>query len=318
MSAYSDHQGLVRRLTEAFEDAWPRIEAAGRKKQARLSVPRDADNPKGPRVTGVFKYGSPDRLIQSPEARGSLIIQLGTGTGKVYTQTRFVHEAVHAAQRTLGLLDDMNHGILEMKRLWEAQGGRTGIDQHDFYYHIAHEDMWFEHEANTVSLLEHLRLGDIKGAYEQLIYDGMYLRYPKDTVLQWADQHGVGREVSEGFIESIPTVVDCLLDRIAGYPVDLNSAIAVRQLVYPMIMVGMDPMPAMKTALACVDRFASESKIPIGMMSEEFRMEVDHLRSEGKLPPFTRARLSASERMYRLNDLVERLEASKALPSPGM
>jgi len=74
-------------------------------------------------------------------------------------------------------------------------------------------------------------------------------------------------------------------------------------------MVDMDPMPAMETALACVDRFASEARNPVGSMPEDFRMEVDHLRSEGKLPLFTRARLSASERMYRLTDLMERLEA---------
>jgi len=317
---YTDHQGLIGRLTRAFEVAWPRIEAitTDRKKQARLSVPRDESRPKGPKVTAVFKYGGQDRHMLSKDVHGNQVIQCHAGTGRVYTQRRFVHEAVHAAQRALGLLDDMARRILEHRDEWEALGGTPGLDQHDFYTRMAHEDMWFEHEAVNVALLEGLRLEGIHDAYDDLIYEGMYLRYPKEVFLSWAMQHGVDADKAEAFVDGIPLLVECLLDRIAEDEFALNSAIAVRQLVYPMIMAGMDPVPPMETALACVERIVAESRYPMGSVLDEFRMETDHLKAEGRLPLFTRSRLGAMDRNYRFDDVRERLEAKMAAPAMNL
>jgi hypothetical protein len=317
---YTDHQGLIRRLTIAFEEAWPRIEAIAtdRKKQARLSVPRDLERPKGPKVTSVFKYGGQDRHMLSKDVHGNQVIQCHAGTGRVYTQRRFVHEAVHAAQHTLGLLDDMARRILELRDAWEAQGGTPGLDQHDFYTRMAHEDMWYEHEAVNVALLEGLRLEGIHDVYDDLLYEGMYLRYPKEVFLSWAQQHGVDAEKAEAFVDGIPVLVECLLDRIAEDEFALNSAIAVRQLVYPMIMAGMDPVPPMETALACVERIASESRHPMGTVVDEFRMEANHLKAEGRLPLFTRSRLGAMDRNFRFDDIRARLEAKAPASVPGL
>lgn len=311
---YNDHQGLIGRLTRAFEEAWPRIEAIGPdfKKQVRLSVPRDEDRPKGPKVTAVFRYQGQDRHLPSKDVYGNQIIQLHAGTGRANTRRRFVHEAVHAAQHALGLLDDNSLRLIELQRIWEAEGDRPVLDQHDFYMRMAHEDMWYEHEAVNVALLEGLRLEGINDIYDDLIYEGMYLRYPRDVFLAWARQHGVDQEKAEAFVDGIPVLVECLLARIEENEFALNSAIAVRQLVYPMIMAGMDPLPAMETALACVERIARDTTLPMGAVIDEFRMETEHLKTEGRLPLFTRSRLGAMDRNYRFDDLRERLEVKKA------
>lgn len=306
--AYSNHKGLTQRAIAAFEKAWPRLVERG---GGKVSLPIDPDDPKAGTLAMLFRDRLSVKGKSTAQARGkaygnqAIDIHFTRHAGQGSVRRRVAHEVTHTSQRVLGLLGTAHDDDLyERQARWEARGGaEMGI--RDFYRRVAHGDLPIEHEAETVALLECLRVGDEDIAADALVNQGPYLRCDRGQFLDMATAHGVGPDGVARFDDLVARLAEGMRGLRMHRRHGPNASVALRMLAGPMRVAGIDPVAAMQDGLDGMRAFVERqvARVPKwrdggARLVAEYAAEMDHFAAHGALPEFWLTALGTKERNF--------------------
>lgn len=313
---YSDVHGLMHRAIAKFEKNWPRMSAVGK---GSFTLPVDPENSKRGRVRVVYDNGRGASQARDGGKLGNYTVDLGPVFSEEAARQVLAHEITHVAQKVRGTFGRDHHRRLrELQMAWESEHGRQ-YDDVFFYRQIAHGDMPTEWEAETMALIEGLRV-DATAVPEFIVTSGPYFRYEWDIFHRMATAHGVHEGQLERFKHTVAALFSGFVQRLeTGAALPVASCLALRQLATPMTLVGLDPTDGLDIALQAFRGGPLGNGWPQNQddWPDKFAREVTFVKEHGHLPPFWYGDFNARHVRYPIEDVLASQQQDAAPGMPG-